>query len=185
MEGLLQSQPDVTDAFYRSNFRDAQGDEAAGVLIDWQGIDPSFAGSLAGISGRMRNALGANNLELWLSIPRGRGFADVRFGPAAGSGGLSGGPTARRERRDRTRHGRIPAQPWFEGWLRTLMGYGDPGQWILSLAPAGYNWNTSTGKTETIGALPMRMARAHESGASSVTESGTGLQPHPELHAGR
>jgi spore germination protein YaaH len=70
----------------------------------------------------------------------------------------------------------LASQPWFEGWLRTLMGYGEPGQWILSLGVYGYDWNTTTKKTTTI-SFADAMARGQRSGGEPVTSSAPDLNP--------
>ncbi len=176
VEGLLQSQPDIQARFIDQVADSLKESEAAGVLIDWQGIDPSFAGPLAEFLGRMRETLRAGNLELWLSIPVGEdlrsfdlerlpGAVDYLVAQLHDENGETDAP------------GPISAQPWFEGWLRTLMGYGESSQWILSLGTYGYDWNTSTGKTETI-SFADAMARAHESGATSVTSTSPDFSPN-------
>jgi peptidoglycan/xylan/chitin deacetylase (PgdA/CDA1 family) len=50
------------------------------------------------------------------------------------------------------------------------MGYGEPNQWILSLGTYGYDWNTTTKKTTTIG-FTDAMARAQRAGLGPVNSS--------------
>ena len=70
--------------------------------------------------------------------------------------------------------GPIASQPWFEGWLRTLMGYGESGQWILSLGAYGYDWNTTRKKTATI-SLPTAWRARAEIWRGARDQFGSGL----------
>lgn len=175
VEGLLQSPPDVRSSFIEDLTKALREARASGVLIDWQGLDPSFSGRMVEFFGTLRQALRDQDMELWLSIPVGE---DLRSFDLAKLPGVVDYLVAQLhdENGESDTPGPIAAQPWFEGWLRTLMGYGDPGQWILSIGAYGYDWNTTTGQTSTI-SFADAMARAHKSNAELLTSSAPDFSP--------
>ena len=123
----------------------------------------------------MHSKLSAENLELWLSIPVGE---DLRAFDLEDLPGVVDRLVAQLhdENAETDAAGPIASQPWFEGWLRTLMGYGEPSQWILSLGTYGYDWNTNRKKTTTI-SFADGMARAQRSGVGPVTSSAPDFNP--------
>ena len=140
-----------------------------------KGINPKLSGKLVEFFGQLHPRLHEDNLELWLSIPVGddlRAF-DLQDLPDVVDHLVA---QLHDENGEDDAPGPIASQPWFEGWLRTLLAYGEPGQWILSLGTYGYDWNTATKKTSTI-AFTDAMARAQRSGEEPVTSSGPQHNP--------
>jgi peptidoglycan-N-acetylglucosamine deacetylase len=175
VEGLIQADDKTQQTFVDELIKALQHIGASGVLIDWQGIDPALSAELVEFLGRMHSRLAAENLELWLSIPVGE---DLRAFDLEDLPGVVDHLVAQLhdENAETDAPGPIASQPWFEGWLRTLMGYGEPGQWILSLGAYGYDWNTTRKKTATI-SFADSMARAQRSGVGPVTISAPDLNP--------
>jgi spore germination protein YaaH len=145
VEGLLRADNDTQLIFAAELVNELQNIGAAGVLIDWQGIDPTLSAKLVDFLRRLKQSLHQENLELWLSIPVGE---DLRAFDSEDIPGVVDHLVAQLhdENAEHDAPGPVASQPWFEGWLRTLMGYGEPGQWILSLGVYGYDWNTTTKK---------------------------------------
>jgi peptidoglycan-N-acetylglucosamine deacetylase len=175
VEGLIQADDKTQQTFVDRLIKALQDIGASGVLVDWQGIDPALSAELVEFLGRMHSRLRAENLELWLSIPLGE---DLRTFDLEDLPGVVDHLVAQLhdENAELDAPGPIASQPWFEGWLRTLMGYGEPGQWILSLGAYGYDWNTTRKKTATI-SFADSMARAHRSGGGPVTSSAPDFNP--------
>ena len=142
VEGLLRADATVQGAFGDKLVEALQGMGASGVLIDWQGIDPTLSGKLVDFLRSLRPRLHKDNLELWLSIPVGddlRAF-DLEDLPDVVDHLVA---QLHDENSEDDAPGPVASQAWFEGWLRTLMGYGESDQWILSLGAYGYDWNTA------------------------------------------
>lgn len=175
VEGLLLSGPDIQQAFIAKLQAALEKVGATGVLLDWQGIDPAFSAKLVEFLSRLHETLKAGKLELWLDIPVGE---DLRAFDLEHLTGVVDHLVAQLhdENAEDDSAGPVASQPWFEGWLRTLMGYGEPGQWILSLGAYGYDWNTTTGKTNDI-SFADAMARAQRSGIEPVTSSAPDFNP--------
>ena len=169
VEGLIQADEKTQQTFVDALIKALQDIGASGVLIDWQGIDPALSAELVEFLGRMHLRLEAESLELWLSIAVGE---DLRTFDLEDLPGVVDHLVAQLhdENAETDAPGPIASQPWFEGWLRTLMGYGQPSQWILSLGAYGYDWNTTRKKTATI-SFADSMARAQRSGGGPVTSS--------------
>ena len=169
VEGLLQADRGVQDAFGDKLTETLQNMGASGVMLDWQQIDPAFSGRLVEFLRNLRLKLRKDNYELWLSIPVGE---DLRAFDLEDLPDVVDHLVAQLhdENGEDDAPGPVASQPWFEGWLRTLMGYGEPNQWILSLGTYGYDWNTTTKKTTTIG-FTDAMARAQRAGLGPVNSS--------------
>lgn len=120
-----------------------------GVLIDFQQIDPIYKKALTLLFKDLSDRLHEQKKELWLTIPVGH---DLRvFDLDALS------PVVDRfvavlhdENSEIDAAGPIASQNWFEGWLRVLMGYGDPQQWVVVLGNYAYDWTAGREKAETI-----------------------------------
>ena len=175
VEGLIRADSTTQQMFADQVVKALQDIGAAGLLIDWQGIDPALSAELVQFLGRMHSKLSAEKLELWLSIPVGE---DLRAFDLEDLPGVVDRLVAQLhdENAETDAAGPIASQPWFEGWLRTLMGYGEPSQWILSLGTYGYDWNTDRKKTTTI-SFADGMARAQRSGVGPVTSSAPDFNP--------
>jgi peptidoglycan/xylan/chitin deacetylase (PgdA/CDA1 family) len=175
VEGLIRADSNSQLTFIADLIDRLQDIGASGVLVDWQGIDPSLSAELVEFFGRLHLRLREENLEVWLSIPVG---ADIRAFDLEDLPGVVDHLVAQLhdENAEDDAPGPVASQPWFEGWVRTLMGYGEPGQWILSLGAYGYDWNTTTKKTSTI-SFADAMARAQRSGGGPVTSSAPDFNP--------
>ena len=175
VEGLIRSDPDTQRSFSDQLINELQNIGASGILVDWQGIDPSLSSKLVDFFKRFHGALHEQDLELWLSIPVGE---DLRAFDLEDLPGVVDHLVAQLhdENAEDDAPGPVASQPWFEGWLRTLMGYGEPRQWILSLGSYGYDWNVTTKKTTTV-SFADAMARAQRSGGDLVTSSAPDYNP--------
>ena len=175
VEGLIRADKNTELAFGDDLIKILQNIGASGVVVDWQGIDPTLSTKLVEFFGRLHLRLRAERLELWLSVPVG---ADLRAFDLEDLPGVVDHLVAQLhdENAEDDAPGPIASQPWFEGWLRTLMGYGEPGQWILSIGSYGYDWNTTTKKTSTI-SFADAMTRAQRSGGGPVTSSAPDFNP--------
>jgi len=175
IEGLLQQPPAGRQAFIDKIASTLQSYGAAGVLLDWQGIDRTYADALVDFLKQLRQTLKADNLELWLSIPVGEDLSafDLERIPDYVDHLVA---QLHDENAEDDEPGPVASRDWFEGWMGAIMGYGDPGQWIISLGTYGYDWNKATKKVVTL-SFADAMARAQESGVDPVTSSAPDYNP--------
>ncbi len=175
IEGLLESDEAQQQHFIQT-LRDSLRDiGAAGVLLDWQGLDPSFSDRLTVFLGKIRDALHQDDRELWLSIPVGDDLKvfDLDHIPDVVDRMVA---QLHDENAEQDAPGPVAAQPWFEGWLKALLGYGDPSQWIISIGAYGYDWNTTKNHATTL-SFADAMARAQRASTTSVTSQAPYYNP--------
>ena len=154
------------EIFFRELIESLRSVHAQGVLVDWQGIDPTYQAELTALLAGMANALHKGGFELWLSIsvgddlqafdlPKLSGVVDRFVAVLHDENGQEDDP------------GPIASRNWFEGWLQALVGGLDPSQWVIELGAYGYDWSGNSRVAEEI-SFADAMARARSSGAGDV-----------------
>ena len=139
VEGLLNGPEERQDRFIARLLDHLREAEAGGVLIDWNLIDPAYRQQLTQLLDRLAAALHRQEMQLWLCIPV--GLELKLFDLEALS------PIVDRfvallhdENSESDPPGPIASQPWFDGWLQTLLAYGNPSQWVIAIGVYGYDW---------------------------------------------
>jgi cellulose synthase/poly-beta-1,6-N-acetylglucosamine synthase-like glycosyltransferase/peptidoglycan/xylan/chitin deacetylase (PgdA/CDA1 family)/spore germination protein YaaH len=149
---------------------------AAGVLIDWQQIDPHYRGALTALLARVAAVLHAHELELWLSVPARRQLVLLdlesltahvdRFVAALYDENAELNPP-----------GPVASQAFFDGWLGTLtQGYGTPAQWVIGIGAYGYDWRAGDEEASLI-SFEDAMARAGRSAQKGLAFDPSTLNP--------
>jgi len=123
--------------------------KVAGVLIEFNQIDPAYRDEFTGLLIESAEVLHPAGRELWLSVSLGEQldaldleslsnaadrFVALMFDETTNTD--DPGPLASRE--------------WFEGWLQLISNYGDRDQWIAALGTFACDWNMETRLAETI-----------------------------------
>jgi len=150
---------------------------AAGVVIDWQQVDPTYHSAMSGLLAQTAEALHAKNLELWICVPVGRELKifdlDVlsrhvdRFVAMLHDENAESDPP-----------GPIASREFFNGWLSTLVdGYGKPEQWIISQGSYGYDWAEGEEQAEHISFQDV-MSRAGRSAQTACEFHPAASNPH-------
>jgi len=125
------------------------GMQAAGVLIDFEQMDPTYKPQLTHLFSEIARALHADKRELWITVPLGddtNGYdldalSDIADRFVA---------QVHDENGDDDEPGPIASEDWFEGWLNLVSSYGDPSQWIIDIGNYGYDWAKGQPKAQTI-----------------------------------
>jgi len=162
VEGLINGPQARQDRFIARLLDHLLEAEAGGVLIDWNQIDPAYQQSLTLLLSRLADALHQQKMQLWLCIPMGlelkafdlESLASVvdRFVAVLHD-----------ENSEVDAPGPIASQPWFDGWLETLLAYGKPSQWVVAIGAYGYDWAQGQKEAHTIGFADV-LARAGRAG---------------------
>ena len=141
---------------------------AAGVLLDFNELDPALAPQFTAFFHTLANALHAAQLELWLAVSMDDEIKTYDLDALA--------PFTDRfvallfdEHTEGDAPGPVASQDWFEGWLRVIAVHGEPRQWVVALGAHSYDWNTTTGQLDTIS---FRDAMSRASYAGADTEGG-------------
>ncbi|MGD9948037.1 MAG: polysaccharide deacetylase family protein [Desulfobulbus sp.] len=124
--------------------------DSDGVVLDWQQVDPTYRDAMSSFLIRLAVALHQEQLELWLCTPVGRELKVFDLDR------LSHHidhfvALLHDENAETDPPGPIASQPFFKGWLSTLVeGYGRPQQWIVSQGAYGYDWADGVEEAEHI-----------------------------------
>lgn len=148
VESLLRRGPDVWWNFADELVTQLKDAACAGILIDWQLIDPVYQPELSHFITFLSAALHHEDLELWLAIPVGNDISLYDLDALA--------PQVDRflatlydENGENDEPGPPASLPWFAEWLDVLMSHGHPDQWVMGIGNYGYDW-PQTGAAETI-----------------------------------
>ncbi|MFZ3045888.1 MAG: glycosyltransferase [Desulfatirhabdiaceae bacterium] len=122
--------------------------DAGGLIIDWGQVDPEYRTDVTRLLQQIAVALHQADMQVWLRVPMGRELKvfdldtlsnDLDYFIA----------TLHDENSESDLPGPIASQEWFEGWLGAMMGYGQPGQWIIEMGSYGYDWSSGIQKPES------------------------------------
>src|SRR5436853_2372417 len=150
--------------------------KAAGVVVDWEQLDPTYKKDFTDLLGKVANALHRDGRQLWLIVSPGQEIDYIDFDELS--------PYIDRfvamlfdETSDVDAPGPLASRMWFEGWLHVLMEDSDPGQWIIALGSYGYDWIIGGKKAELI-SFPEAMSRANSAGIGSAEVSAPGYNAY-------
>ncbi|HVE15486.1 MAG TPA: polysaccharide deacetylase family protein, partial [Chthoniobacterales bacterium] len=149
---------------------------AAGVLIDWEQMDPAYKPQLTQLFAEMAKALHADGRELWITIPLGDELANYDL-EALSDIADHFVAEFHDENGDDDEPGPIASQDWFEGWLNLISAYGDPEQWIIDIGNYGYDWAAGQPKAQTVSFADV-MSRARYAEPEDVAVEAPSFNPN-------
>lgn len=171
----LARHPDRRPAFFARLTEQLREMDAAGVLVDWEQIDPVYRQALTGLIGELAGVLHESELELWLGVPVGGEVAAFDLDALA--------PAVDRfvaqlydENGEEDMPGPLASQPWWNAWLDVLLEHGTPQQWIVGIGNYGYDW--PQGKPAVSLGFADVMARIKVAKTQAVTVEAPLYQPH-------
>ena len=148
---------------------------AAGVMLDWEQLDPAYKPQITQLITEISKALHADGLELWLAVPIGDDLSEYDLESLSDvvdhfvaqlhdENGEDDDP------------GPIASQDWFEGWLNLISDYGDPSQWIVDIGSYGYDWAKGQPLAQTI-SFADTMSRARYAEPEDVAVDAPSFNP--------
>jgi peptidoglycan-N-acetylglucosamine deacetylase len=153
--------------------RDAK---AAGVVIDWEQLDPTYKKDFTELLEKFADALHRDGRQLWLSVSPGQEIDYIDFEELSAHidrfVALLFDETS-----DIDSPGPLASRMWFEGWLHVLLEDSDPKQWIIALGSYGYDWVIGGKKAELI-SFPEAMSRASNAEIDSAEVSAPGYNAY-------
>jgi cellulose synthase/poly-beta-1,6-N-acetylglucosamine synthase-like glycosyltransferase/peptidoglycan/xylan/chitin deacetylase (PgdA/CDA1 family)/spore germination protein YaaH len=135
---------------------------STGLLVEWCQLDPSYKQETSRLIKELADRLHAAGKELWFTVPTGNDFDSFDLESIAGSADRLVASLFD-EHSEPDDAGPLASRDWFEGWLKTMMVYGDPDQWVIGLGSYAYDWRTDKKTVETLG-FADAMARASQAG---------------------
>ncbi|MEP6602891.1 MAG: glycosyltransferase [Spartobacteria bacterium] len=171
IENLAHGPKDRQDNFINKVLTVLRGAKAAGVVVDWEQVDPAYKKDITSFVDRFTDALHYDDKELWLCVQPGQELDYIEFDNLSDNVdrfvALLFDETS-----DIDPPGPLGSRPWFEGWLHVLLEGADSKQWIIALGSYGYDWTAGAKKAELI-SFPEAMSR----GSSAEIESASVMAP--------
>ncbi|MEP6973902.1 MAG: glycosyltransferase [Spartobacteria bacterium] len=165
VENLAHGPAERQDRFIQTLLANLRSAKAAGVVVDWEQVDPAYKSEITALLNKMAGALHGAKLALWLSVQPGQDLDYIDFENLA--------ETVDRfvallfdESSDVDSPGPLASRQWFESWLHALLKDADPQQWIIALGSYGYDWTNGAHRAELL-SFPEAMSRASLAGISS------------------
>ena len=123
--------------------------KVAGVMIEFDQIDPALRDEVTALLLEIAVALHADGRQLWLCVSLGDPIDALDLEALSDSADRFVALMFD-ENSDTDEPGPIASREWFEGWLQVVEGYGDSDQWIAALGAFAYDWNLGTKRAEMI-----------------------------------
>ncbi|HET9419141.1 MAG TPA: hypothetical protein VFO30_07360, partial [Chthoniobacterales bacterium] len=137
IENLAHGPPDRQERFIRSVLAVLRNAKAAGVVIDWEQIDPAYKKEISAFIDKFADALHEDDKQLWLCVQPGQELDYIDFDQLSDNVdrfvALLFDETS-----DIDPPGPLGSRSWFEGWLHVLLEDSDTKQWIIALGSYGY-----------------------------------------------
>src|SRR5437763_5929238 len=153
--------------------RDAK---AAGVVIDWEQVDPVYKKDIAGFIDKFADALHYDDKELWLCVQPGQELDYIDFENLSDNVDRFVAMLFD-ETSDIDSPGPLGSRSWFEGWLHVLLEDSDTKRWIIALGSYGYDWTIGEKKAELI-TFPEAMSRANNAEVDGAEIKGPRYNPY-------
>lgn len=176
IENLAHGPPSRQDRFIQSVLAVLRSAKAAGVVIDWQQIDPAYKKDLTKLIDKFADALHDDNKELWLCVQPGQELDYIDFDVLADNVDRFVAMLFD-ETSDTDPPGPLASRSWFEGWVRVLLQGSDTRQWIIAIGSYGYDWTIGGKKAETI-SFSEAMSRANDAEIESAEVQGPSFSPY-------
>ena len=158
VENLAHASTDRQDRFIQKVLAILNEAKAAGVVVDWEQIDPAYKKDITTFLDRFTDALHYDDKQLWLCVQPGQDLDYIDFEEISDNVdrfvALLFDETS-----DIDPAGPLGSRRWFEGWLSVLMDGAEAKQWIIALGSYGYDWTNGAKKAELI-SFPEAMSRA-------------------------
>ena len=176
VENLAHGPADRRDRFIAkvvSALRDAK---AAGVVVDWEQIDPVYKKEITAFIDKFADALHNDEKQLWLCVQPGQDLDYIDFDELSDNVDRFVASLFD-ETSDIDPPGPLGSRSWFEGWLHVLLEDTDPKQWIIAVGSYGYDW-TIGGKKADLISFPEAMSRANNAEVETAEVSAPGYNPY-------
>jgi cellulose synthase/poly-beta-1,6-N-acetylglucosamine synthase-like glycosyltransferase/peptidoglycan/xylan/chitin deacetylase (PgdA/CDA1 family)/spore germination protein YaaH len=158
VENLAHASTERQDRFIQKVLAILNEAKAAGVVVDWEQIDPAYKKDITIFLDRFTDALHYDDKQLWLCVQPGQDLDYIDFEEISDNVdrfvALLFDETS-----DIDPAGPLGSRRWFEGWLNVLMDGAEAKQWIIALGSYGYDWTSGAKKAELI-SFPEAMSRA-------------------------
>jgi spore germination protein YaaH len=176
VENVAHGPPERQEKFIANVLVVLRDAKAAGVVVDWEQLDPTYKKNFTELLKKFAGALHRDGRQLWLSVSPGQEIDYIDFEELSAHVdrfvALLFDETS-----DIDSPGPLASRMWFEGWLHVLLEDSDPKQWIIALGSYGYDWVIGGKKAELI-SFPEAMSRASNAEIDSAEVSAPGYNAY-------
>ena len=176
VENLAHSPIETQDRFIQKVLSVLNDAKAAGVVVDWEQVDPAYKRDITLFLDRLTDALHYDDKQLWLCVQPGQDLDYIDFEELSDNidrfVALLFDETS-----DIDAPGPLGSRRWFEGWLSVLMDGAESKQWIIALGSYGYDWTSGATKAELI-SFPEAMSRASYADVAGVSVASPDYNPN-------
>jgi cellulose synthase/poly-beta-1,6-N-acetylglucosamine synthase-like glycosyltransferase/peptidoglycan/xylan/chitin deacetylase (PgdA/CDA1 family)/spore germination protein YaaH len=176
VENVAHGPPERQEKFIANVLVVLRDAKAAGVVVDWEQLDPTYKKDFTELLKKFADALHRDGRQLWLSVSPGQEIDYIDFDELSAYidrfVALLFDETS-----DTDSPGPLASRMWFEGWLHVLLEDSDPRQWIIALGSYGYDWVIGGKKAELI-SFPEAMSRASNAEIDSAEVSAPGYNAY-------
>src|SRR3954467_547503 len=176
VENLAHSSTERQDRFIQKVLAILNDAKAAGVVVDWQQIDPAYKKDIPAFLDRFTDALHYDDKQLWLCVQPGQDLDYIDFEELSDNVDRFVAMLFD-ETSDVDPAGPLGSRRWFEGWLSVLMDGAETNQWIIALGSYGYDWTSGGTKGELI-SFPEAMSRASYAQVAKTTVEAPAYNPY-------
>ena len=176
IENLAHGPQNRQERFINNVLSVLRNTKAAGVVVDWEQIDPAYKQDIAGFIDKFADALHYDDKELWLCIQPGQELDYIDFENLSDNVDRFVAMLFD-ETSDIDPPGPLGSRSWFEGWLHVLLEGSDTKQWIIALGSYGYDWTIGEKKAELI-TFPEAMSRANNAKVESAEIKAPSYNPY-------
>jgi cellulose synthase/poly-beta-1,6-N-acetylglucosamine synthase-like glycosyltransferase/peptidoglycan/xylan/chitin deacetylase (PgdA/CDA1 family)/spore germination protein YaaH len=175
VENLAHGSLERQDRFIQKVLAILNDAKAAGVVVDWEQVDPAYKKDITAFLDRFTDALHYDDKQLWLCVQPGQDLDYIDFEELSDNVDRFVAMLFD-ETSDIDQPGPLGSRRWFEGWLSVLMDGAETNQWIIALGSYGYDW-TGGGKKAELISFPEAMSRASYAELESATVAGPHYNP--------
>jgi cellulose synthase/poly-beta-1,6-N-acetylglucosamine synthase-like glycosyltransferase/peptidoglycan/xylan/chitin deacetylase (PgdA/CDA1 family)/spore germination protein YaaH len=176
IENLAHGPADRQDRFIGKVLAALRDAKAAGVVVDWEQIDPVYKKEIAAFIDKFADALHNDDKEFWLCVQPGQDLDYIDFDVLSDNVdrfvALLFDETS-----DIDPAGPLGSRSWFEGWLHVLLEGSDAKQWIIAVGSYGYDWTIGGKKAELI-SFAEAMTRANDAEIETADVIGPSYNPY-------
>src|SRR6184192_3628509 len=176
IENLAHGPADRQERFFANVIAALRDAKAAGVVIDWEQIDPVYKKDITAFIDKFCDALHNDDKELWLTVQPGQELDYIDFDELSDNVDRFVASLFD-ETSDIDSPGPLGSRSWFEGWLHVLLEGADTKQWIITLGSYGYDWTIGGRKAELI-SFPEAMSRANNAEVGSTEVKAPSYNPY-------
>jgi len=176
IENLAHGPAKRQDDFIQDVLGVLRNAKAAGVVVDWQQIDPAYKKDLTGFIDKLADALHDDDKQLWLCVQPGQELDYIDIDALSDNVDRFVAMLFD-ETSETDPPGPLASHSWFEGWLHVLLDGSDTKQWIIAIGSYGYDWPIGGKKAELI-SFSEAMSRAKDAEIGSVQVQGPSYSPY-------